>query len=265
MNKSDFKLTVLGTRGSMAVDGKHYALFGGATSCYQITAGEETIFLDAGTGLARANVQFTKTPVILISHLHLDHVLGLGMYPRLSTRGLKTRICIPTEKGKDPAEILDRLYSPPFWPVSLEKYAGDILFEPLVLPMEIGGVYIEGMEGNHPGGCVIIKVIYREKSIVYATDYEHEEESFSRLTEFSRGASLILYDGQYSTREYEKKKGFGHSTAKKGLELLEKSGAERMLIIHHDTLNADKFLQNIEAGIHSRRFSFARQGQRVYL
>ena len=265
MWESDYKLKILGTRGSMAVDGKGYAMFGGATSCYQITAGEETVFLDAGTGLSGAQVQFPKTPVILLSHLHLDHILGLGMYPRLSTKGMNTRICVPTQNGEDPKDIINRLYSPPFWPVSLEKYAGDVLFEPLSLPMEIGKLRIEGMEGNHPGGCVIMKLIYEGKAIIYATDYEHEEKSFSELVEFSRGASLILYDGQYNTQEYEKKKGFGHSTAKKGMELLERSGAKRMLIIHHDTLNTDEFLLNLEAKLHNKDFSFARQGESVSL
>ena len=265
MRESEYKLKVLGTRGSMAVDGKGYALFGGATSCYQITAGEETIFLDAGTGLSGAQIQFPKTPVILLSHLHLDHILGLGMYPRLSTKGLRTRICVPTEEGVEPESIINRLYSPPFWPVSLEKYAGDVIFEPLSLPMETGKVRIEGMEGNHPGGCLIMKITYEGRSIVYATDYEHEDKSFSELIEFSRGASLVLYDGQYNTQEYEKKKGFGHSTAKKGLELLEKSGAERMLIIHHDTLNTDEFLLKQEMDLLNRNFSFARQGEIIRL
>ena len=54
MRETDFQLTVLGARGSMARDGQDCAEFGGDTSCYMLRAGEETLFLDAGSGLISA-------------------------------------------------------------------------------------------------------------------------------------------------------------------------------------------------------------------
>ena len=141
------RLKVLGTRGSMATNREDQAIFGTATSCYMVRAGEETVFLDAGNGLLAAPVDFPRPPHILLSHLHLDHLLGLGMYPRLAKKGLETTIHVPAPRGKDPAKILERVYSPPFWPVSLASYAGDVRILPLSFPFQIGEVTVEGIPG----------------------------------------------------------------------------------------------------------------------
>lgn len=93
-------------------------------------AGEETIFLDGGSGLVGAPVALPRSPIILLSHLHLDHIMGLGMYARLSKPGLETEIAVPVPAGEDPAALLDTLYSPPFWPLSLTRYAGAVRVTP---------------------------------------------------------------------------------------------------------------------------------------
>ena len=93
--KPCLSLKVLGTRGSMAVTHRNQQIFGGNTSCYMVRAGDETVFLDAGSGILSAPVDFPRPPHILISHLHLDHVLGLGMYPRLVMKGRETLIHVP--------------------------------------------------------------------------------------------------------------------------------------------------------------------------
>ena len=88
--RGELRLTVLGSRGSMPVSQKGREVFGGATSCCMVQAGEDCVFLDAGTGLLSAPTEFPRPPLILVTHLHLDHILGLGMYRRLVTRGAKT-------------------------------------------------------------------------------------------------------------------------------------------------------------------------------
>ena len=75
MDRDQFELTVLGTRGSMPVAGSQYIEFGGATSCYLVRAGDENIFLDAGTGMAHAPAVFPKPPTILITHMYMMPVV----------------------------------------------------------------------------------------------------------------------------------------------------------------------------------------------
>ncbi len=265
MNISDFKLKVLGSRGSMSVDGTHYSEFGGSTSCYLVTAGDETVFLDAGSGIVNAPVDFPKTPVILLSHLHLDHILGLGMYQRLSMAGVKTRLCIPAENAEAAEAAIDGVYSPPYWPVSFRQYAGEIQIEPLVFPLRLGELLIDGIEGSHPGGCKVIRLRYRGRSLVYVTDYEHESSSFEALKSFAENADLILYDGQYESDEYERKRGFGHSTPEMGMKLLEAVHAKLMLLVHHDPQSTDEELSRREKKIPRSGIRYARQGETVDL
>lgn len=245
----------------MSVCGSEFDTYGGDTSCYLVQAGDENIFLDAGSGLVGAPVEFAKTPVILISHLHLDHILGLGMYPRLSMKDVKTDIYVYTDSKVEAKEALDKLYSPPLWPLSIADYSGDISIKNLQFPLYLGKVVIDGIEVNHPGGNTAISVTYNEKKLVYLTDYEHEEKSFLRLIEFAKNADLIMYDGQYSDEEYETRKGFGHSTVRKGIEMMEKAGGKRLLIIHHDPLHTDEILREREKETSRNDITYARTGK----
>jgi ribonuclease BN (tRNA processing enzyme) len=260
-----FSLTVLGTRGSVTVSGKEYERFGGMTSCYLVRAGEQIVFLDAGTGIIQAPETEESEPVILISHLHLDHVVGLGMYPRLSKKGRCTRVYLPAKDDSAALEKLDSLYAPPYWPCSLTDYSGTLDVHALNLPMKIGEVLIEGMEGNHPGGCVIMKLSYQGKSIVYATDYEYERTSFERLKAFAKDCDLLLYDAQYTEEEYEKKKGFGHSTAEKGIELMNSCKAKRMLLVHHDPQSTDNELERRELILAVPNAHYAKEDEEILL
>lgn len=256
-----FLLTILGTRGSMATGGPAFSEFGGDTSCYLVQAGEESIFLDAGTGLMHAPAVFPKPPIILLSHLHLDHIIGLGMYPRLSKSGEKTYIYVPARTQEEAKQKMDGVFSPPYWPLSLTGYKGDVRIKALQLPFSVGGILVEGMSGNHPGGSVVFKLSIQGKSLVYATDYEPDDESFGKLIAFSKDADMILYDGQYRTTDMNQRKGYGHSTMEEGIELLEKSGAKRLLLVHHDPNCSDGMLRERIAELHREDVGFARQGE----
>ena len=261
MRGSDFELTVFGARGSIASARPELALFGGDSSCYMLRAGEETVFLDAGSGLLRAPAHYARVPVILLSHLHLDHLIGLGMFPGLTVPGQGLRIYVPFCESREAAErTMNRLYAPPFWPIRLLQ--GECGAELLPLPetLKLGELQIETMPGNHPSGCMLFRFRFHGKSLVYATDYEHEERTFARLADFARDADLLLYDAQFTESEYPAFRGFGHSTAEKGLELRERSGAKRLLLIHHAPGAADAILLEREKRL-PEGAAYARQGQ----
>lgn len=265
MKNADFRLTVLGARGSMAISRPGYSLFGGATSCYMVEAGEHTLFLDGGSGLLDAPVRFPHPPVILLTHLHLDHILGLGMYPRFLRRGESTEIYLPARDGTDPLQQMDTVYSPPYWPVSFKQMTGDVRVKAYSGPLRVGDIQIDSMPGNHPGGCLVFRLVFQGKSILYATDYEYEERSFEGLTAFCRSADLLMYDAQYTPEEYEFRRGFGHSTAEMGLELMQRSGAKRLLFIHHDPWCTDEMLLEREKQIIGANASYARAGEVITL
>lgn len=265
MQEHNMRLTILGARGSIPVSGIQQTRFGGSTSCYMVEADGETVFLDAGSGLVSAPVQFEKPPIILLSHLHLDHLLGLGMYPRLSETGAVTRLYLRAASTEEAKERLAGIFAPPYWPLPLTDYKGSLELEPLRESFRVGNILIDCMEGRHPGGCAIFRLSCSGKRLVYATDYEPDEASFSRLISFSRNADLLLYDAQYTAEEYESKRGFGHSTAEKGIELMKRSGAKSLLLIHHSPQASDEELLRRERVIGRENVHYAREGETICL
>lgn len=272
-----FKLTVLGARGSMAVCRQDCLIYGGNTSCYMVEAGDETIFLDAGSGLLNAPTVFANDPVILLSHLHLDHLLGLGMYPRMLMKGKGTKVYVPVAgsmndetTGSAAKKSLGALFGPPFWPLTLENYTGDVTIDAFPKTLTIGDVTVTTMQGSHPGGSLLMKLSYHGKSLVYATDFEHESAQEGRkpleeLTAFAKGTDLLLYDAQYAAEDYEARKGFGHSTAEKGIEVMAKSGAKQLLLVHHDPSGTDTILMDRESKLETGQAHYAKEGEVLIL
>lgn len=265
MGTGDFTCTVLGCRGSMSVSGADFQEFGTATSSYLVQVAGEAIILDAGSGILGAPTEFEHVPCILITHLHVDHLMGLGMYPRLTKKGAKTSIYVPADTHKEAAASLELLYSRPLWPVKLSDYTGKVRIAPVPEMLHMGDVTIEAIEGSHPGGCKVFKISFGGKALVYATDFEHEERATARLAEFAQGADLLLYDGQYTSDAYETHRGFGHSTAEEGVRLMERAGISRLLVVHHDPGSTDTQLAERERAFDDRRVHFARAGEVIEL
>ena len=152
--------------------------------------------------------------------------------------------------------------------VLAEAVSGDV--DTFVMDMnaeafDIGPFRVRAMESNHPGGSLVCRVDVREKSMVLATDFEHGEEASAALAEFSAGADLILYDGQYTSENYEKHRNFGHSTPEEGIKLLRQAGAGRLMIVHHDPGQTDNMLAAREKAAGQENVSFAREKETVIL
>ena len=266
MISPDFQLTVLGTRGSVAMSGADYAQFGGSTSCYMVQAGEDTVFLDAGSGLLSAPEAYPRAPAILLSHLHLDHVMGLGMFPPMAQNHRQIELYVPFCDTEEAARAqLDRIYSPPFWPVRLDELGAELCLRTVPACFSAGKIRVESMVGHHPGGCMVYKLSCAGKTIVFATDYEHSEESDARLAAFAKNADLLLYDAQFDPAEYERKKGYGHSPAETGLELMARADVNRLLLIHPECKSTDCILHEREKRLGTKQASYAREGQTILL
>lgn len=264
-NEHRMRVTVLGTRGSIPVSGSDYVVFGGSTSCYLVEAGDERVILDAGSGLVRAPSSCPHDPVILLSHLHIDHLLGLGMYERLSQWGKATRMLVPARNTREAREVIERLYAPPLWPLPLSECGGDLQIDALPQHLRIGEAEVETARGNHPGGSALIKVCYAGKTLVYATDFEHGAEASARLADFCRGADMLIYDGQYGEEEYDARRGYGHSTPREGVTVMERAGVKRLLIVHHDPHSTDSMLLAHERAMGRADVHFAREGETIEL
>lgn len=258
-------ITLLGVRGSTPVSGTNKTEFGGATSSVLFRAGGQAIFLDAGTGIINAPETIEEPISILITHYHIDHLQGLAFFPTLMERDRRIDLYWDAAKDGSLKELIDRLFVPPLWPLKIEEYPADVHFNNKPLPLEIGGVRVEGIESNHPGGSIIYKLTYEGRSFVYATDYEYDDESAKRLIDFARGTDLLLLDSQYTEEEYAARKGFGHSTLKQGMKIIEACKPGMVRFVHHDPRHDDEFLRKMEKEVATDTIAFAREGEEITL
>ena len=273
-NDYNFKLTVLGTRGSMPVSGPDTAKYGHATSSYLLETDKEDIILDAGNGILNHPDFGEKRISLLVTHSHIDHILGLPMFLGQIT-GKELSIYGATRDGLTMKQQLEIYMKRPLWPVGFEVFP--VKFDFCGIAEEglfhIGEVEISSMESNHPGGSSIFKLTHNGKSIVYATDFEHDRpyygdpgtseddvHIFKKLVDFCRDADLVLYDAQYTPQEYEKCRGFGHSTYVQAVELFNESHAKEMLLVHHAPNHTDRQMDELAKELPSPRIRFAKEG-----
>ncbi|MGH9168799.1 MAG: MBL fold metallo-hydrolase, partial [Acidimicrobiia bacterium] len=91
---------IWGCRGSLAAPGADTVRYGGNTSCVEVRLEDGTLLvLDAGTGIRPFGLQLDLEPGrpihVLLSHLHLDHLQGLGFFSPIWSRDYDLHIWGP--------------------------------------------------------------------------------------------------------------------------------------------------------------------------
>ena len=265
------RLKLLGVRGTVPVHGEQFRQFGGATSCAFLQAGDEAFILDAGTGLLTQPVgsffpdrhHFT----MLLSHAHVDHLMGLPMFSPLFDSEGCCDIYLKTRNGLSAQQQVEQLIAPPLWPIRTNAFKGKIRFHDVLSTFRVGEVQVDTMDSIHPGGSTIYRISCGDKSVVYATDFEPADDNPEAFCEFARGCSLLLLDAQYTDEEYLRVKGFGHSTISRSIAITRRCGAERTLLIHHDPNRTDSQLLEFEQAARQEYpgISFGRAGEEICL
>jgi phosphoribosyl 1,2-cyclic phosphodiesterase len=124
---------VWGSRGSLAAPGPDTLRYGGNTSCVEVRLESgHRVILDAGTGLRALGVLMDDEPVdelhILLTHLHLDHVQGLGFFRPLFKPGIDVHIWGPASPVQSLADRIAIYLSPPLFPVRLSDIPANLTF-----------------------------------------------------------------------------------------------------------------------------------------
>ncbi len=227
---------------------------GGDTSCYEVIAGDQTIILDAGTGLRRLGLDLLRRkggqPMdvhILLSHTHWDHIAGFPFFVPAYIRGNNIHIY-----GVHPdLEYRFRTQQqPPFFPVALADMGANIIFHQLRpnTRFMIGDVEVVNKTQNHPGSSYGYRLNRQGKSIVYSTDSEYNdlsEDAVTPIIRFFQNADVVIFDAQYSFMENVEKEDWGHSNSFTGIDFAVEANVELLVLTHHEPAYDDKKLVEI--------------------
>lgn len=257
--RTKWNLNVWGVRGSVPVPDAHFLAYGGNTSCISVDCGENLVIFDAGSGLVPLGDflfgKGIKRADILLSHLHLDHMMGLFRFRLFYDPEAEIHLYGEAGKEKGLSGQLDTLIGPPLWPVALRDFPAHIEIHEIrpgqqFLPggekTGAGSVQISTLRGNHPDGSLLYRLETQDRSIVYALDCEMNEEMFHSLAEFSGGSDLIIWDANFTEKDRIVHKGWGHSSWEEGTLLCRRAGVKRILMTHYAPEYTDEFLKNEE-------------------
>lgn len=261
------EVRVWGVRGSIPAPGAAFARYGGNTACISVRQGEALVVLDGGTGLAGLGREAPAGRFdLLISHLHLDHLLGLPVFRPLYDPASELHFYGPPELP----EALRRLMAPPYWPAALEDAPAKVYFHE-VLPgrrfrlADGFGPEVAAFAGNHPGGSLLYRLEAEDAALFHALDCEVDEKTAPRLIEAAKNAKLLIWDAAFT--EEDLRPGWGHSTWAQGCALAARASVETVLMSHFGADYDDIFLDSQAALARkvSPRCRFAKEGMHIWI
>jgi phosphoribosyl 1,2-cyclic phosphodiesterase len=243
-----------GVRGSIATPGSSTVRYGGNTACVELSLGDDRLIFDAGSGLRELGITLVKEPnldlTIALSHYHWDHLLGLPFFVPLFKPDTTLHLYGEAKgEGGGPREAMERQFSSPSFPVPFSTLPSTLDFHPLQESdtFNVGEIAVRTGRLNHPNGAICYRAQVGNRSVVYASDHEHDGDGDAQLIAFCGKADVLVYDAMYSNESYAQgKKGWGHSTWEEGVRVAKAAKVKNLFLFHHDPMNDDKKLAAIE-------------------
>jgi phosphoribosyl 1,2-cyclic phosphodiesterase len=253
------RVRIWGCRGSVAAPGADTVRYGGNTSCVEVRLDSgHVLVLDAGTGMRPLGVRLQRElPLelhVLLTHLHLDHLQGLGFFRPLFTPGLDIHIWGPTSPVQKLGERIAMYLSPPLFPVHLDDVPSRLTFHDAPeADVTIGSAKIRSGKVQHQGPTVGYRIEEHGRVFVYLPDHEPSlGTELNRVApewmsghDIASGADLLFHDAQYRDEEYPQHVGWGHSAIGHVLLFAEKADVGRLVLFHHDPYHTDDELEEL--------------------
>jgi phosphoribosyl 1,2-cyclic phosphodiesterase len=250
------RVCLWGTRGSIASAGPDTVEYGGNTACAEIEGRDGTIvILDAGTGIRRVGDTY-KEPRrldILLTHLHMDHIQGLGFFGPLFRDDFEIHVWGPPSTTQDLRTRLTRYLSPPLFPVRLRDVNAQLeLHDAPMHPFEIGGLTVDADGVIHPGQTVGYRVSDGTATVAYIPDHEPalggngpSKPEWTSGYDLAADVDILIHDAQYTDAEYQTRVGWGHSRIADAVGLAKAARARRLVTYHHDPAHDDAELDEM--------------------
>lgn len=303
-----FKIKFRGVRGSHPTARQSHLKYGGNTSCVEVWAGGHLIILDAGTGIIDLGRDLQKEHILsgtelserkpinvtlILSHLHQDHIQGLQFFAPAFIPTSKIDVFALPYQNESLKETLSKLLFERVFPVSIDEIPSSFnvrefeVKNRLILTPDGQKKLIQASDFKpeehiedvvisvhkttaHPkNGCLCIKIQYKGKTLVYATDKESYVGCDKKFIEFSHSADILIHDAQYTHQDYISpilpKQGFGHSTFNMAIETAKFAKAKCLVFFHYDPNYDDGILDMLEKEFSaiSSDFIFAKENLEI--
>ena len=246
----------------MPTPGPETIRYGGNTSCVEVrVVDEHVIALDAGTGIVRLGAAMepdVRRVDVLLTHLHMDHIIGLGFFDALQRPDLEVHLWGPASPTLDLRERLGRYLSPPLFPVRLAEVQCDLTLHDLpYVDFEVPGLRVTAATVCHPGPTVGFRLTDDHGTLTYLPDHEPalgaqrwpDRDEWTSGFDLADGADVLIHDAQYDDDEYPEHVGWGHSTITHALAFAEQTGVEHLVAFHHDPQHDDATIDRLYAGL----------------
>ena len=276
------KVQLRGVRGSIPTTDPDMAYYGGNTSCTVVMENDCILVLDGGSGMQKFNL-LNNTGIkridVLLTHLHLDHIQGLGFFNPFFDPSLDVHIWGPASKANSLHARLSRYLSPPLFPVLLRDLPCKMtLHEIENSSFEIGPFTIESRFVIHPGPTVGFRVSNGRSVFTYIPDHEPAlgangmiaDKKWLSGFDLAFNADLLLHDAQYSVQEYKNKRGWGHCSMDDTAKFASMAGVKHLLLAHHDPSHTDDHLNELlddlkKGNDYSFNYELAAEGMQIEL
>jgi len=253
-------ITIWGSRGAIPTFGPDTQRIGGNTSCISVAEGDTLLIFDAGSGLRKMGDSFSsgQYPVIhiLLTHLHMDHIQGLGFFRHFFDPNYEIHIWGPAHRGTSLKEQLNRYLSPPLFPIRLRDFTCKLfLHEVPEGPLKFGPFSVSNRFICHPGPTLGYRVAHQTsgKVLTYIPDHEPalgvdhfplQPEWTSRF-ELAHKADVLIHDAQFTVEEYQTRVGWGHSSLEDAIKFATQADVQHLICFHHDPGHTDDFLNGM--------------------
>ncbi len=269
------RVTIWGARGLPAVIPNSASRYGRQTSCVSVETKEHLFIFDAGTGIVElgreiaAKKRYYKDIWICLTHFHLDHILGLGMFAPLHDPNFSVHLIGANDPERSLKEVAQSSLYSSFALTKQPPKAKIDIYEILEDNYELfPGVKLSSMYANHPTSTMIYSLETLGKKIVYAPDSEiwGDATAFQdydeRLGIFARGSDLFIHGTMYTDCDYEAHKHEGHSGLSTVVDFAAEKGQVKELVLFHTSADysdedLDKMLADAKARALAKGFALS--------
>lgn len=252
---NELKVRFLGVRGTVPPNAPSCE-FGNHTTSIEVRSGTANpVIADLGTGAIGAGMRLldegVRDYVVLLTHLHLDHLNGALAFAPFYRDDCRIRLLAARDDVRD---ALQRLFAPPFHPIPFDELKADLSIEqiPLGEPFSLPSceISVTAAPVPHPQGAVAYRFEADGNAFVFATDIELAGDAgtaaFASLLATPFPAAAAAIDGFFQPHEINRFADWGHSTWEQADALCRNAGVKRLIVTHHHFAADDDTLRRQE-------------------